>query len=324
VQVEIDNVTLPTTSFAELEAERRQQAANRAERFGQYADNAAAQGTAMIEQVDAEREQIPLGQPHLIGHHSYSRTMRAEAKRNAKEDRGREHLQRGRRWARKADAAAGYQAGRQELGTTQRRIERLQADLRRHERALLGHRQQWEITVTTDWTDDYGKTLEERLAAYPDGSRIISRADERNIAEVHLAVSATARAEIKAQIALLTEEIAYWKAHITALSKGEGRKVYSCHDFSRGDFVRVGERWYEVVRVNSKTLTVANGVNSTRLDVVTVANAHDARGRPGWTDRLPYHEAEGQMTAAQARSRYPEAFTASETRQDAEQDGDTA
>ncbi|MCW2940165.1 MAG: hypothetical protein JWN00_3150, partial [Actinomycetia bacterium] len=48
---------------------------------------------------------------------------------------------------------------------------------------------------------------------------------------------------------------------------------------------------------------MANGVNSHLLNVITLANARNATGGGGWTDRLPYPEARGQMTAAHARSR---------------------
>ncbi|MEV6987414.1 DUF3560 domain-containing protein [Sphaerisporangium sp. NPDC051017] len=311
VQVEIDDITLPTTSFAELEAERYDRAKERAERFSGYADNALTKGGAMIGQVNQERSQIPLGQPHLIGHHSYNRTVRQEERRNAKEDRGREHVQRGERWARRAKAAAGVKAGREDIGTTRRRVERLEAEVRRHQRYLKGRIERWEITVITDWTNDYGRTLEERLADRPEGSRIISRDQARNTAEVLIAVGPTARAVTESQITLLTEEITYWKAHITKLQEQSGEKVWSSADFSRGDFVRCGRRWYEIVRVNSKSLTVANGVNSVHLDVVTMANSRNALGGAGWTDRLPYDQAGGQMTAAEARFRYPEAFSTS-------------
>ncbi|MEV6986682.1 DUF3560 domain-containing protein [Sphaerisporangium sp. NPDC051017] len=311
VKVEVDNVTLPTTSFAELEAERYDRAEERTERFSGYADHALTKGDAMIDQVRQERSRIPLGQPHLIGHHSYNRTVRQEDRRNAKEDRGREHVQRGERWAGRAKAAAAYQAGREDLGTTQRRVERLEADVRRHQRYLRGDTQRWEITVTTDWTDDYGRSLEERLAVRPEGSRVLSSNETGNTAEVLIAVGPAARAITESQITLLAEEITYWKAHIAKLQEQEGRRVWSSADFSRGDFVKCGRRWYEIVRVNSKSLTVANGVNSVHLDVVTMANSRNALGGAGWTDRLPYDQAGGQMTAAEARFRYPEAFSTS-------------
>lgn len=127
VSVEVDNTTLPTTTFAELEAERSDRAKDRTDRFGEYADNATAKGSAIVDQVDAERRRIPLGQPHLIGHHSYNRTVRAEEKRNTKEDRGREHLSRGKRWSGRAQAAADTQTHREALGTTRLASQKLDA-----------------------------------------------------------------------------------------------------------------------------------------------------------------------------------------------------
>jgi Domain of unknown function (DUF3560) len=176
----------------------------------------------MVEQVDAERKRIPLGQPHLIGHHSYNRTVRAEEKRNAKEQRGLEHIRRGRRWAGRADAAAGFQTGREALGTTLRRIERLEAEIRALTRYLAGTFHQWEITVTTDWTGDYGKTLDERLAARPQGAHVVSRDEDRNLARVFIPLSPTARAATEAQIILLGEEVDHWKAHAAAVQEKDG------------------------------------------------------------------------------------------------------
>src|SRR5258708_27491464 len=168
---------------------------------------------------------------------------------------------------------------------------------------------QWEVPAPTDGPGDYGKTLDERLTAHPQGAHVVSRDEDRNLARVFIPLSPTARAVTETQIILLGEEVDHWKAHAAALQEKEGKKVWSSADFSRGDFVQVGKRWYEIVRVNSKTLTVANGVNSHLLNVITLANARNAPGAGGWTDRLPYPEARGQMTAATARSRFPEAFT---------------
>jgi hypothetical protein len=138
VTIEIDNTTLPTTEFAALEQERYDRAEDRTQRFDGYAEGATAKGQAMIDQAREERSRIPLGQPHLIGHHSYNRTVNAERKRNAKEARGFEHVGRGKHWAGRADAAATFQTGREDLGTTLRRIERLEAQVRGHRRYLTG------------------------------------------------------------------------------------------------------------------------------------------------------------------------------------------
>ncbi|HEU5155362.1 MAG TPA: DUF3560 domain-containing protein [Streptosporangiaceae bacterium] len=307
VEVDVDDVTLPTTAFADLEQQRYDRADDRTERFDRYAQGAAAKGVALVEQVDDERSRIPLGQPHLAGHHSYNRTVRAQEERNAKEERGMEQLRRGRRWAGRAGAAARYQAGREELGTTLRRIERLEAEVRGMQRYLAGTIHVWEIVVTSDWSDDYGKTLERRLAAHA-GARVVSRREHANTAEVFIPPGEHSRLVTQAQITLLTEEIGYWKTHVAQLQQHSGVRVWARGDFRKGDFVQSGKRWYEVVRVNPKTLTVATGANTVDLKVITRANTRNALGGPGWTSKLPYYSATGQMTAAQARRRFPDAF----------------
>lgn len=314
VRIEVDNTTLPTTSFAELEQERYVRAEERASRFTAFAGNATAQGSKAIDQVVQERRQIPLGQPHLIGHHSFPTTVRQEQRRNAKEERGLEQVRRGEQWRRRSDAAERFRSGREDLGTTQRRIERLEAEVRAHQRVLAGGRELWEITVTAESSSDFGISLVERLSRRPEGSQVLSLDEDRNVAEVLIAVGPRYREEIEAQIALLTEEIRYWQDHVAALQADQGVRVWSRADFARGDFIRCGgKRWYQVVRVNPKTLSVANGANARDLEIVTQANARSATGGPGWTDKLPYREVTDRMAAAEARSRFPAAFTAAES-----------
>lgn len=60
-------------SFAEAEADRAERAEGRTERFGGYADNAAASSESLHGQAQQMASRIPFGQPVLLGHHSEQR-----------------------------------------------------------------------------------------------------------------------------------------------------------------------------------------------------------------------------------------------------------
>jgi hypothetical protein len=84
--------------------------------------------------------------------------------------------------------------------------------------------------------------------------------------------------------------------------------LWTREDFHKGDFAQSGRRFYEVMRVNHKTLTVVTGANTADLEIVTQANARNALGGPGRTGKLPYHSIKGRLTAEQARELFPDAF----------------
>ncbi|WP_067481893.1 DUF3560 domain-containing protein [Actinomadura hibisca] len=308
VTVEIDHTTLPTTPFAELEQDRYDRANARADRLDGWAQSASAKGEAMIAQVDEERSHIPLGQPHLIGHHSFNRTVRQEEKRNAKEQRGLEHVRRGRHWAKRAEDAATYQKGREAIRTTINRIDRLEAEVRRLKREMLPREDYWTI-----WLGGLGyrrqrESFRDRFAQLPVGSKILALDLRRNLAKIQIVRSEGSLAICAALVAMREEEITYWKRHLEETRAAKGIRVWTREDFAVGDFAKVGTRFYEIARRNPKTLTVHNGVNTHQLKIVTSVNARNAAGGPGWKNKITYTEVTGKLTAAEARSQHPDAF----------------
>ncbi|MEU3267904.1 DUF3560 domain-containing protein [Streptomyces bacillaris] len=93
----------------------------------------------------------------------------------------------------------------------------------------------------------------------------------------------------------LTEEVGYWRS-IVAKAEAEGFKVWTADDFTKGDFVRSRGSWYEVLRVNKKTLTVAWNL---RLAPKTVMTAADATFEDGRVGRQPvdYSDVKTRMSA---------------------------
>ncbi|GHH54962.1 DUF3560 domain-containing protein [Streptomyces candidus] len=77
-----------------------------------------------------------------------------------------------------------------------------------------------------------------------------------------------------------TEEIAYWEA-IVEKAKAEGVKVWGPGDFAPGDFVRYLGDWYEVVRVNPKSLSVAWNLRLAPKQVMSAEDATFDGGRVG-------------------------------------------
>ncbi|MDW8804337.1 DUF3560 domain-containing protein [Streptomyces scabiei] len=70
----------------------------------------------------------------------------------------------------------------------------------------------------------------------------------------------------------ITDEITHWEG-IVEKAKAEGVKVWGPDDFTAGDFVRTGGSWYEVIRVNPKTLSIAWNLRLAPKPVMTREDA---------------------------------------------------
>lgn len=122
-------------------AEREQDKTQRAEHRAGYLEERAERRTAESDQRwQASRDAvagIPMGQPILVGHHSESR-HRAALARSDRHARASIDLDaQAKSDAARAQAAEATQRHRHSLPTTLRRIERLEADLRRVQRNLV-------------------------------------------------------------------------------------------------------------------------------------------------------------------------------------------
>ncbi|MFD7972985.1 DUF3560 domain-containing protein [Streptomyces clavifer] len=91
----------------------------------------------------------------------------------------------------------------------------------------------------------------------------------------------------------ISEELTYWRT-LVAQAEADGFKVWGKADFTKGDFVQCGSRWYEVLRVNAKTLTVPGGPEN--KPVVSAENRAYS-----WNDHLPYDRVTGHISAEEAR-----------------------
>ncbi|GGU26497.1 DUF3560 domain-containing protein [Streptomyces violascens] len=212
VEVEIDEDV--RRSFAE--AERTEQAEARAERFAGYADNAASRSQSLSDQAHGMASRIPFGQPVLVGHHSERADRRSRERISSAQDKSFAEAGKASHWADRERATASYETFRKSPRLTLRRIERLEADLRRVKK----------------WRKGKSAGRFERDIANPE---TVTELDRRYLE--------------------LTEEISFWR-DIVKKAEANGHKFWGQCDFQKGDFARVRGRWYEVLRSNPKTLTV--------------------------------------------------------------------
>ncbi|MEU7323381.1 ParB/RepB/Spo0J family partition protein [Streptomyces griseoviridis] len=93
----------------------------------------------------------------------------------------------------------------------------------------------------------------------------------------------------------LEREIGGWEG-VVEKAKAEGVKIWGPDDFAAGDYVLYSGSWYQVHRVNPKTLSIAWNLRLAPKQVMTLEDATD-RGRV-WTHPADY---------TNARARCPEA-----------------
>lgn len=98
-------------------------------------------------------------------------------------------------------------------------------------------------------------------------------------------------AELNRRKEELTEELEYWR-HVIAKAEADGFKVWGKADFKKGDFARYHGAWYEVLRVNVKSLTVPHIHNGVGRTVVRKGDGH-----LDWTWTAPYDGVKGRRTA---------------------------
>ncbi|WP_327376507.1 DUF3560 domain-containing protein [Streptomyces sp. NBC_01216] len=247
VTLTVDNAD--RRSFSEAEEEREEKADGRADRFGEYAANAAQSSEAAWKKSHDISERFAFGQPILIGHHSEGRARRDHARMDDAMRKSISESDRAAHWTGRAQAAANYQHFKKDPGRTLRRLDKLRADLRAVEKWQRGES---------------------------------AKGFSRNPADP----------ELQIEHQELTEEIAHWEKVIED-AEAEGFKVWSRADFKRGDFVLYRGTWYEVLRVNPKSVTIPHIHNSIGKRIVrATGNQHD-----DWTWTAPYDGVSGRKSA---------------------------
>ncbi|MFE9406787.1 DUF3560 domain-containing protein [Streptomyces sp. NPDC006530] len=159
--------------------------------------------------------------------------------------------------------------GHHSEGRARRDAARIDANMRasfkdRDRAAYLSNRAQASESYTQHRNDPY-RTLR-RLEKL----RADLRAQERHLeAETAAGRDGARHARLIEEMA---EEIAHWE-DIVEKAKAEGVQVWGPDDFTAGDFVRTGGSWYEVIRVNPKTLSIAWNLRLAPKPVMTREDA---------------------------------------------------
>ena len=253
-------------AMAEIEADRAQRADERADRYQDRAGRVGEQASADYARARQMSEAIPFGQPVMPDHHSYGRDMSYRRRMGRTYDRGFAGMGEAERLSARADAARSNQSHRESVPATLRRIAKLEAERRSWQRAVDGE------------PGPHTRHDHETWACLP--------AEGRNLERV------------KAQLAELDEQLAYWRQHV-AQAEASGVKVWSKADFKRDDFALSRGIWYQVQRVNAKSITVMWGTNLGQLPAVTRDNVRHALGPSDRTGTVSYDEIRDRKSAAE-------------------------
>ena len=240
-------------AFADAEAERYERAEDRAERMSGYAENAEARSNAAYQRAHQIADGIPFGQPILVGHHSERRHRRDLDRIDSGMRTSIAEDRKATHFAERAETADQFRARRESVPTTLRRIKKLEAEQRQAQRRLDG----------TDRFYDYGNPA-----------------------------SGAYRERLLILVADRDEQLAYWREHVRKAQAESGVKVWSAADFTKGDYVRFLGCWYEVLRVNAKSLTIPAMINDG-----PVVKREGARCT--WTDTIPYDKVKGRKSAGE-------------------------
>ncbi|MFW0797623.1 DUF3560 domain-containing protein [Gordonia sp. CPCC 205515] len=170
----------------------------------------------------------PGGEPIKIGHSSEARHRRAIDNAHAKLGQAVAAEKQATETARRADVAAEGTARRNNPRTVANRIEKLEADQRRDERAR----------------DGYTRTL-------------YTTSSGQKVCDTTAPATGTYREQLDARIAQRADEIAHWRqVRAEQIATGQAGD-YGPDTIAKGDQVRTRfDDWCTVLRVNKKTVSV--------------------------------------------------------------------
>ncbi|MFV2198436.1 DUF3560 domain-containing protein [Nocardiopsis sp. LOL_012] len=126
-------------------------------------------------------------------------------------------------------------------------------------------------------------------------------AEQRDISRRRADVEEESDTRYVAQLDTRAAEVAEQLAVNRAELAESGVKVWGKVDFVKGDFALRDGMWWEIKRVNAKSVTVGAVVGFTaaraRVDGRRVYRLDD--NPYGWTDTIPYTQVTGRMSAAE-------------------------
>ena len=226
--------TLRHTYGVALEEENvdlRAVAADRAAHYAQWADNAAERHEAAVAAEHAILDRIPMGQPIQVGHHSEGRHRRDLARADGHARRAYDEMQRSEKWAGRAGDTVRRAERRYTAEQLTGRIGLLEVAQRRHRRREAEHREQLAVNPF-DRDAGNGADWNRRMMAFLDRRIAYAR---QLLEEAEAAAAGDVAASVAARRALEIEV-----GGAVSDSTPGGDTAF----------------WYQVVRVNAKTVTV--------------------------------------------------------------------
>lgn len=214
----------------EQDRERRQDA--RVARLDQRAARLDQAAAAAEQRMIAAGDRLPPGgEPVKVGHHSERRHRRDLDRARTTLLASVEADQAAAEARRRAEVAAKGTQARHNPVTVANRIRRLEADRRRFQRSLDGHR----------------RTLDARAG----------------VVEEVPAAAGPARDRLVLQLQDVTEQLAYWTGVQEEQQSSGAAPSYGPAVVSAGDAVLVRGQWRHVVRANPKSVTLQTGYSWT-------------------------------------------------------------
>lgn len=236
VEIQIDDTYRPT---AEVESDKIDRQKGRVEALDAKAERKAGAAEAAWDVERAAYAALPEGgEPIKIGHHSESRHRNAVDKAWNKLGKAVLSEREAARARGRADAAAETTHARYAPVSVARRIAKLTAELRSHERTR----------------DGYTRTLFTN-----------SQTGEKYV-EPHDPAQGAHRDRVLEEIGRVTDELSYWEG-VRAQHIADGKvTTFSREVVTKGDHVYYVGKWNEVVRVNAKTVAIRSIVGGSWTD----------------------------------------------------------
>jgi hypothetical protein len=251
----------------------------RAERLEQRAGKHQQTGAALLGQADQISRRFHMGQPILVGHHSEKGARQDQERMWNKTERGVGEQRYASHLSERAAAAERHSERKSEytleyVGNRIKETESTLASVRRE----LSIQVSSEVTVpdgrkgTVYWLGkgkDKGKAKVE-FSNLPDQE---PEWGEFKVEELTLVLNENYHTQLQLKQQNAEEDLAFWQQKYEKL----GGSRYSPEKIKVGDYIRYWGGWTEVVRVNSKSVTV--------------------KTQWSWTQTVEYHKLTDHVTA---------------------------
>jgi phospholipid N-methyltransferase len=249
-----------------------ERAEERAERFSDYHEARAADAERARAAVAAIADNIPLGQPILVGHHSEKHARRDQARIENGMRRAVKMWDTAKYWTDRAAGALRHAKYKELSGVRHRRIKGLEADCRKAQRQLAETK-----AGQAKWLKPIPDVAANLAAGYNFELERSHRAGEigdRQVIAMKRATYERAVADGERWIAHYGNRLAYERAMLAQqIGTGAGENPLGGRfDLATGGRVKIGSEWLTILRVNKAEGGTPVSVTTTAPAAVTWTN----------------------------------------------------